>query len=398
MNGAPVLRARRILDRLKRGVPPTEGLIELCVGMEKLEARLQDLLQPERSPRWFAVQSEYGEGKSHFHAFARQRALEAGYAVASLDVNKDDGAPHHPQRHLAVLLDSLRSPLGRFAELPGMGEMVRGWLENTPLSEVVPILQRCQAVVPHAPAGRDPGEFGYRVYALTRHAGNSTMQQSCRAGLVRYFSAEDLISRGPMARFAASYRLQVLQQWLLETGHQGLLLFVDEVDNVIRQIHGKGHPGCYRTLGWYCCCPGLADTRVVFASTPEVLDRLDHGGADHYLNALRSQVTVRPEEVAVYRYWMRELEDQARGGWVRCPRLTVSQRVELFSRITGLYRIAWGRASRPSQAQLEDLARQPQFTTTRRWVRAVVHILEVSNQSSAGVEAAPVCLLVPAPA
>jgi hypothetical protein len=135
---------------------------------------------------------------------------------------------------------------------------------------------------------------------------------------------------------------------------------------------------------------------VVFASTPEVLDLLDHGGADHYLNALQVQVTVRPEEVAVYRRWMRDLEVQARCGWHHCPRLTVSQRVDLFSRIAAIYRVAWGKACHPTHTLVEELARQPQFTTTRRWVRAAVYVLEVSNQSSSAGQTEMPCLLVPA--
>jgi hypothetical protein len=61
--------------------------------------------------------------------------------------------------------------------------------------------------------------------------------------------------------------------------------------------------------------------------------------------------------------------------------LTDPQRIELFARIASIYQIAWGGTSRPSQSQLEELARQPQFKTTRRWVRATVQILELLNHS-----------------
>src|SRR5215475_4934277 len=106
--------ARRILDRLKRGVPPTSGINELSIGMSRLEKKLSDLLSPTAKPRWFLVMSEYGEGKSHFHSYSKDHALRAGYAVTSLDVNKDDGALHQPQRHLNFMLDTLRSPLPQF--------------------------------------------------------------------------------------------------------------------------------------------------------------------------------------------------------------------------------------------------------------------------------------------
>ena len=120
MTAEDVARARGILDRLKRGVPPTEGLDELSVGMTRLYSRVDALLSADAKPRWFAVLSEYGEGKSHFQLVAQQRALRAGYAVASLTVNKDEGALHQPQRHLATLLGSLRSPIPEYDHHVGL--------------------------------------------------------------------------------------------------------------------------------------------------------------------------------------------------------------------------------------------------------------------------------------
>src|SRR5262245_29349036 len=62
--------ARRELSRLKRGVPPTWSIEELAVGMGHLVSRLNLLLQPGASPRWFGVTGEYGEGKSFFRSLA----------------------------------------------------------------------------------------------------------------------------------------------------------------------------------------------------------------------------------------------------------------------------------------------------------------------------------------
>jgi hypothetical protein len=219
MSTTPVLRARRILDRLKRGVPPIEGLSELSVGMDSLEAHLIELLQPGRVPRWFAVQNDYGEGKSHFHSFARQRALKAGYAVASLDVNKDDGALHQPQRHVPVLLDSLRSPLDCFADAQGIREMLRIWLDATPQQPALEILQKCQDAIVQPLATRAPDEFGRWILRLrvARSAPSLVNEQACREALAGYFAAERLTSR-----FAAAYHIQLVERWLVETGHKVL--------------------------------------------------------------------------------------------------------------------------------------------------------------------------------
>jgi hypothetical protein len=124
--------------------------------------------------------------------------------------------------------------------------------------------------------------------------------------------------------------------------------------------------------------------RTIFAATPEVQDRLDHGEGEYFLQQLQSQQTVRPEEVGIYKGWLRTLLRKAHSGWLRCPLLTASQRVELFQRIVALHQVAWGSRFFPSRDEVAHLARQPQFPTSRRWVRAAVQILDLMNYGGRG--------------
>jgi hypothetical protein len=356
--------------------------------MSVLQAKLDNLLSANASPRWFLVQNEYGEGKSHFHSFAREHALLAGYAVASLDVNNNDGALHQPQRHLAVVLESLRSPLPQFRDLQGFADIFRHWLETADQSNSARILKRLWAVDPWVPAGRDPNNlWNWSWYSV-----NSELQNSEKhfyyPHLLRFFSAEDLTSKAAYARFAASFRLQIIQQWLVETGHKGLLLFIDEVDNVIRQIHGRAHAGCFRTLAWYCSCPAFPKIRVIFASTPEVIHMLDAWGRSDYLFALSSQWTVKKEEVKVYEQWNREADALSSEGWQACPRLTEVMRRSLFERIAWLHRAAWGWSWEDPDGAVDDLASRREYRTTRRWVRACVQLLDSFQQATEKSDAA----------
>ena len=461
MTTLDVLQARRTLSRLKRGVPPADKVEQIAVGMQRIQSRLDGLLDAEASPRWLGFQGEYGEGKSFTQALALQRALAAGYAVASLEVNKDDGALHQPQRHLYVMLESLRSPLPVFAGHQGLSEIFRHWLEVTPAAQTVDVLDQAQAVSPWSPPGRDPDVLNRWVRCLeagpqpqsshrvTSH-GNSSGQPSVvwdrdgnaytqapltrsvhirrsghqaweffatpekwptiRAALsgnvqssqadrstgahpsyfsefISFVSAQDLFRRSGYARFAAGYRLQFVLEWLRATGHQGLFLFIDEVDNVLRQIHGKAHPACFRTLAWYCSCPALQNLRVVFAGTPEIFDALDHGGRAQYAESLRSQETVREEEVRVYERWKREADRQAAEGWEKCATLRHAQRITLFNRIAEIHKVAWGTAVDLGSIDLPALAKRHEFDTTRRWVRATVQLLDMlyQKQYPAGV-------------
>ena len=160
--------------------------------------------------------------------------------------------------------------------------------------------------------------------------------------LLRFLSADDLVIKGNYARFSAAYRLQLVIEWLQLTGHRGLFLFIDELDNVVRQIHAKAHPACFRTLGWYCSNGATPGLRVAFGTTPEVMSMLDHGDRDAYGDTILGQKTVVGEEYEIYERWNREAGKYASRGWERCVSLNAAQRVELFNRIAELHSIAWG--------------------------------------------------------
>ena len=51
--------------------------------------------------------------------------------------------------------------------------------------------------------------------------------------LLSFLTGRDLQRKGTYARFATGYRFQAIQEWCLATGHKGLLLFIDELDNVV---------------------------------------------------------------------------------------------------------------------------------------------------------------------
>jgi hypothetical protein len=447
------LNARRALSRLKRGVPPGTDIADIAVGMERLESSTRALLADDVRPRWFAVSGEYGEGKSFFQALSSEIALNAGYAVVVLDINKDTGALNHPQRHLPLLFSSMQSPIPGFRCHQGLEEILRQWLNVTPKTEAISILKRIQRVVPWSNVGQDPlvlssliaqlesvekhdrfvtaaglvsgdgqgvihvdahGNYykqGWRndvyVYRLGSSqweyfappsawpgilarlrplakggttASNETSRPEHVTGLLSFLTGHDLQRKGTYARFATGYRFQVIQEWCLATGHKGLLLFIDELDNVVRQIHVNAHAGCFRTLAWYCSCPQLANTRVIFAGTPEIITMLDRGGRRQYLDILKSQASLRTEELKIYERWKREADALAEAGWEHCATLKPSQRIKLFDRIAKIHASAWGVTVAPDEQTIATLARNPQFNTTRRWVRAIVQTLDILEQ------------------
>ncbi len=222
-----------------------------------------------------------------------------------------------------------------------------------------------------------------KSYATSGGSDSESTAPRSFGAVMSYLTGEDLTSRSTYARFHAQYRFQLVVEWLRLIGHKGLFLFVDELDNVVRQIHSKGHAGCFRSLAWYCASESILPVRVVFATTPEVMRLLDDGCRDTYMETLNSQYSVRREEFDVYCSWNNQADIHAKRGWDHCVALTLQQRIELFNRIKVLHDFAWGPAGMPSTVSLERLAAMPNFDTTRRWVRASVKLLDLVKQNGA---------------
>jgi hypothetical protein len=118
--------------------------------------------------------------------------------------------------------------------------------------------------------------------------------------------------------------------------------------------------------------------RVVFAATPEVKEFLDASGRSSFADALSLQDTVTDVELEVYERWRAEADDQGANGWDEFESLTTHQRIELYRRIADIHRTAWGNPRvRVHDTDLAKLAGSGKFPTTRRWVRAVVQLLDL---------------------
>src|SRR5262249_38616195 len=120
--------------------------------------------------------------------------------------------------------------------------------------------------------------------------------------------------------------------------------------------------------------------RVIFASTPEVVDVIDAEGRAAFSRTLSYQQSVLRDELKTFEKWRREADALGSDLWSHCPKLNRSQRLSLFGRIAGIHKIAWGSDHHSSSTIADSMSRMPQFTTTRRWVRASAQLLDMFEQ------------------
>ena len=112
-----------ILDALRRGTVPREGLAAFAVGMERFEAAVDADLAAVAGGRggFKAVRGEYGSGKTFVARWLQERARAAGFATAEVQVSETETpaaplgdrlpAPRRAPR-------DLRHPRGRSAARP----------------------------------------------------------------------------------------------------------------------------------------------------------------------------------------------------------------------------------------------------------------------------------------
>ena len=85
-------RTSAILDALRRGTVPREGLDAFAVGMERFEVAVDLDLAAVTSGRggFKAVRGEYGSGKTFFARWLQERARAAGFATSEVQISETE--------------------------------------------------------------------------------------------------------------------------------------------------------------------------------------------------------------------------------------------------------------------------------------------------------------------
>lgn len=110
-------RRAAILDALRRGTVPREGLSAFAVGMERFEAAVDADLTAVASGRggFKAVRGEYGSGKTFVGRWLQERARAGGFATSEVQVNETETPLHRWEtvyRRLVERLATTDTPEG----------------------------------------------------------------------------------------------------------------------------------------------------------------------------------------------------------------------------------------------------------------------------------------------
>jgi hypothetical protein len=245
-------RRSEILDALRRGTVPANGLDVLAVGLEHFTPTIREELESVRTGRGIlkAVRGEYGTGKTFFARWVQEQALRTGFATAEVQISETETPLHRLETVYRRLVERLSTTDTRHGALRSV---IDGWfytLEEEVLSaggidpadeaslvESTSTLmeQRLAPITRHAPA------FAacLRGYRRALSEGRNEVAE----GLIGWLAGLPNISasikrqagiKGDIDHFGAMSFLQGLLLILRDSGHAGLVVVLDEVETLQR--------------------------------------------------------------------------------------------------------------------------------------------------------------------
>ncbi|MDG6109619.1 BREX system ATP-binding protein BrxD [Dactylosporangium aurantiacum] len=245
-------RRRDVIDALRRGAVPMNGLDVLAVGLDRFTAATDDDLDRVTGGGsvFKAVRGEYGAGKTFFTRWLAERAKRRGLAAAGVQVSETET----PLHRMETVYRRLVERLGTEQFVPSaIRPILDGWiftLEEDVLGAgqvteddaealdraVGDLMERRLAEISRSAPGF---AAALRAYRTTAAAGDHATAE----GLAAWIGGQPHVAaavrrvagvKGDLDHFQALNFLQGLLTVLRDSGHPGLLLVLDEVETLQR--------------------------------------------------------------------------------------------------------------------------------------------------------------------
>jgi hypothetical protein len=245
-------RRSAILDALRRGTVPREGLDAFAVGMERFEPTVDMELAAVAGGRgaFKAVRGEYGSGKTFFARWLQERARAAGFATSEVQVSETETPLHRWEavyRRLVERLATSDTPDG------ALRPMVDAWfytLEEDVLAEggteaddAATLATATEALMERRLSGiaRTAPAFSavLRAYRRALASENTALAEGLIAWLGGQPNVAAVVKRvagvkGGLDPFGAMHFLAGLLTILRDSGRAGLVLVLDEAETLQR--------------------------------------------------------------------------------------------------------------------------------------------------------------------
>ena len=251
---APISPRRReqVLDALRRGTVPQEGLGSLAVGLERFQTVVtEDLERVAAGGGAFkAIRGEYGCGKTFFSRWMQEQARARKFATAEVQISESETPLHRLETIYRRLTERIATAAGSSAAFRSIIDtwfyaleedvLSSGKVDRTDETALVAATndlmeQRLGEISRKAPAFA----AALRGYRLAQARGDNATAE----GLIAWVAGQPNVAasikraadlKGNVDHYAALSFLQGLLVVLRDSGHPGLLLVLDEVETLQR--------------------------------------------------------------------------------------------------------------------------------------------------------------------
>lgn len=241
-----------VLDALRRGTVPQDGLDVLAVGLDRFRDPIhQELKRASDGGCGFkAVRGEYGCGKTFFSRWLQQEARAMNFATAEVQISETETPLHKLETVYRRMLERLATSSARSGAFRGIIDswffaleedvlsagVVDGSDEQALLTATSELMEkRLSSISNTAPSFA----AALRAYRECLAQGDAAMAE----GLIAWLSGQPNVAatvkrraniKGDVDHFAALSFLQGLLAVLKDSGHPGLVLVLDEVETLQR--------------------------------------------------------------------------------------------------------------------------------------------------------------------
>lgn len=242
-------RRREIIDALRRGTVPQQGLDVMAVGLSRFEAAIdEELAAVEHGGAQFkALRGEYGSGKTFFSRWLTERAKKHRFATAEIQISETETPLYRLETVYRRIIENL-STSG--ATSGAFSDVVNGWFfvlghdvqtagtssEDDAHAKTDELLEKRLATV-----SKEAPAFAMALRAY-RHMFESGQQAEAEA-LLAWLGGQPHVAasarrsagvRGELDHFGALGFLQGLLTVLRDSDFAGLVVVLDEVETLQR--------------------------------------------------------------------------------------------------------------------------------------------------------------------
>lgn len=309
-------RAEAIIEELRKGIPPNNGVREYSAGnedfLEQIRKRHLRKIPGMRGKIRF-ISGSWGSGKTHFLAQLRETAFASRYLVSSLALSADETPFNRFEEVFYRIVKNISSPEmnatdGRILDAP-LGEVFRRQLFGSSVVSADAVIDResydkaCQELMKNGEVDIDFRRLVCRYWeTFLPEAGDPTMLEDRRGRIMQWFSGEGTIGvyrkefgiQKLINRSNARLLLRALGCYAIHAGFTGIVVLLDEAEmsySVMRKSElKKAHNNLLHLINSIEESPGLF---LVYATTQDFYTDERHG---IQLYGALAQRVGRPEE------------------------------------------------------------------------------------------------------